>query len=55
MGAGAAQLSPSALAAAAELFGKGIPTVAVTRAASGTGVPPPNPGSVYVFSLQVCM
>ncbi len=39
MGSGAAQLSPSAKVAAADLFSKGIPTVAVARPVTGTGVP----------------
>ncbi|EMR70592.1 putative l-asparaginase protein [Eutypa lata UCREL1] len=46
MGAGAAQLSPSASAAAADLFSKGIPTVAVARPVTGTGVPSLYPGPV---------
>ncbi|PVH80050.1 Asparaginase/glutaminase [Cadophora sp. DSE1049] len=50
MGAGAAQLRPSTQAVAAELFSKGIPVVAVARPASGTGVPKPQPGSVFFAS-----
>ena len=49
MGPGAAQLSPSAQEAADDLFGKGIPTVAVARPATGTGVPSLYPDSVYVI------
>lgn len=48
MGPGAASLSPDARVAAAELFEKGIPTVAVARPATGTGMPPITPGPVYV-------
>ncbi|KAI1247360.1 hypothetical protein MGN70_011249 [Eutypa lata] len=50
MGAGAAQLSPSASAAAADLFSKGIPTVAVARPVTGTGVPSLYPGPVFYAS-----
>ncbi|KAL5322799.1 hypothetical protein ACEPPN_010776 [Leptodophora sp. 'Broadleaf-Isolate-01'] len=52
MGAGAAQLRPSTQAVAAELFSKGIPVVAVARPASGTGVPRPSIGSVYIGAEQ---
>lgn len=47
MGPGAAQLSPSGRAAAADLYTKGIPTVAVARPVSGTGAPGPYPGPVF--------
>ncbi|KAL3477341.1 Asparaginase/glutaminase [Aspergillus californicus] len=46
MGAGAAALSPDANDAADDLFKKGIPTVAVPRPVTGTGVPDLYPGSV---------
>lgn len=49
LGPGAAQLSPSAQAAAADLFSKGIPTVAVARPVTGTGVPGRFPGPMYVL------
>lgn len=48
MGPGAAQISPSASTAAADLFSQGIPTVLVTRAVTGTGVPGPFPDTVFV-------
>ncbi|RYP52951.1 hypothetical protein DL768_001945 [Monosporascus sp. mg162] len=51
MGAGAAQLSPSATEAAEVLFNKGIPTVAVARPPSGSGVPKIYPGSVFYASF----
>ncbi|GKT92721.1 L-asparaginase [Colletotrichum tofieldiae] len=44
LGPGAASVSPSAAAAAADLFEKGIPTVAAPRPASGAGVPHPVAG-----------
>ncbi|KAF5011887.1 hypothetical protein FDECE_2020 [Fusarium decemcellulare] len=50
MGPGAASLSPSARVAAEELFGKGIPTIAVARPVTGTGVPSITPGSVFYSS-----
>ncbi|UPK96975.1 hypothetical protein LCI18_007910 [Fusarium solani-melongenae] len=50
MGPGAASLSPGAREAAAELFKKGIPTVAVARPTTGTGVPSINPGPVFFSS-----
>ncbi|KAH6893538.1 Asparaginase/glutaminase [Thelonectria olida] len=50
LGPGAAQLSPSAQAAAAELFESGIPVVAVARPATGTGVPGRFPGSIFYSS-----
>ncbi|KAB5559589.1 Asparaginase/glutaminase [Coniochaeta sp. 2T2.1] len=50
LGAGAAQLSPSARAAATDLFSKGIPTVAAARPITGTGAPGPNPGPVFYSS-----
>ncbi|KAL4938523.1 hypothetical protein BDV06DRAFT_231706 [Aspergillus oleicola] len=46
LGPGAAALSPSALEAAEDLFAKGIPTVAVPRPVTGTGVPDLYPGAV---------
>ncbi|RYP59852.1 hypothetical protein DL769_008367 [Monosporascus sp. CRB-8-3] len=51
MGAGAAQLSPSATEAAEDLFNKGIPTVAVARPPSGSGVPKIYPGSIFYASF----
>ncbi|KAI1263923.1 Asparaginase/glutaminase [Xylariaceae sp. FL1019] len=50
LGPGAAQLSPSAQAAADDLFSMGIPTIAVARPVTGTGVPDPFPGSVIFAS-----
>ncbi|KAK1539960.1 L-asparaginase [Colletotrichum costaricense] len=45
LGPGAAAVSPSARAAAADLLEqRGIPTVAVARPVTGTGVPSPFPG-----------
>ncbi|KAL4795253.1 Asparaginase/glutaminase [Aspergillus venezuelensis] len=46
LGPGAAALSPSAHEAAEDLFDKGIPTVAVPRPVTGTGVPDLYPGAV---------
>jgi L-asparaginase len=51
LGPGAAALSPSANEAAADLFAQGIPTVAVARPVTGTGVPDLYPEAVYVFSV----
>ncbi|RYO89192.1 hypothetical protein DL766_003598 [Monosporascus sp. MC13-8B] len=51
MGAGAAHLSPSATEAAEDLFNKGIPTIAVARPSSGSGVPGVYPGSVFFASF----
>ncbi len=45
MGSGAAQLSPNAKTAAADLFSKGIPTIAVARPVTGTGAPAVFPGA----------
>ncbi|KAH7144598.1 Asparaginase/glutaminase [Dactylonectria estremocensis] len=50
LGPGAAQLSPSARLAAEDLFRQGIPTVAVARPVTGTGVPGRFPGSVFYAS-----
>ncbi|KAH7140601.1 Asparaginase/glutaminase [Dactylonectria macrodidyma] len=50
LGPGAAQLSPSARLAAEDLFGQGIPTVAVARPVTGTGVPGRFPGSIFYSS-----
>ncbi|KAJ0296935.1 hypothetical protein COL516b_011150 [Colletotrichum fioriniae] len=51
LGPGAAAVSPSARAAAAELLEqRGIPTIAVARPVTGTGVPSPFPGPLYVKS-----
>jgi L-asparaginase len=50
LGPGAAQLSPSARAAAVDLYAKGIPTIAVARPVTGTGVPGPYPGPVFFSS-----
>ena len=52
MGPGAASISPSTRAAAAELFSQGIPTVITARPLTGAGVPSPNPSSVYVQSCH---
>ncbi|KAI8267301.1 hypothetical protein K4K58_008199 [Colletotrichum sp. SAR11_239] len=46
LGPGAASVSPSARAAAADLFEQGIPTVAVARPVTGSGVPSPIPGAL---------
>ncbi|KAI1633514.1 Asparaginase/glutaminase [Biscogniauxia mediterranea] len=50
LGPGAAQISPSAEAAAADLLTQGIPTIAVARPVSGTGVPSPFPEGVIYSS-----
>ncbi|ORY01113.1 Asparaginase/glutaminase [Clohesyomyces aquaticus] len=50
LGPGAAQLSPNAQAAAKELFARGVPTIAVARPVSGTGVPGPYPGPIFYSS-----
>ena len=50
MGPGAASISPSTRAAAAELFEQGVPTVITARPLTGAGVPSPNPSSVYVIA-----
>ncbi|KAF7549918.1 hypothetical protein G7Z17_g6057 [Cylindrodendrum hubeiense] len=50
LGPGAAQLSPSAQVAAADLFEQGIPTVAVARPVTGTGVPGRFPGPIFYSS-----
>ncbi|KPM37600.1 hypothetical protein AK830_g8959 [Neonectria ditissima] len=50
LGPGAAQVSPSAAAAAADLFAKGIPIVAVARPVTGTGVPGRFPGAIFYSS-----
>ncbi|KAF7559138.1 hypothetical protein G7046_g5029 [Stylonectria norvegica] len=52
LGPGAAQLSPSAIAAATDLFSQGIPTIAVARPVTGTGVPGPNKGPVFFSSYM---
>ncbi|TPX17812.1 uncharacterized protein E0L32_002913 [Thyridium curvatum] len=52
LGPGAAQLSPAANKAADELYKKGIPTIAVPRPVTGSGMPDPYPGSV-IFSSYV--
>ncbi|KZL82267.1 l-asparaginase protein [Colletotrichum incanum] len=46
LGPGAASLSPSAAAAAADLFEKGVPTIAAPRPATGAGIPHPATGSL---------
>lgn len=46
MGSGAASLSPDARIVAEEFYEQGIPTIAVGRMGSGTGVPNASPGSV---------
>ncbi|WYZ39092.1 hypothetical protein EsH8_III_001006 [Colletotrichum jinshuiense] len=50
LGPGAASVSPSARAAAADLFEQGIPTVAVARPVTGSGVPSPIPGPLIYSS-----
>ncbi|KAL2844866.1 Asparaginase/glutaminase [Aspergillus pseudodeflectus] len=50
LGPGAAALSPSAKEAAADLFAQGIPTVAVARPVTGTGVPDLYPEAVIFAS-----
>ncbi|KAI8214819.1 hypothetical protein K4K53_011042 [Colletotrichum sp. SAR 10_77] len=50
LGPGAASVSPSARAAAADLFEQGIPTVAVARPVTGSGVPSPIPGALIYSS-----
>ncbi|KAL2875105.1 hypothetical protein SGCOL_009677 [Colletotrichum sp. CLE4] len=51
LGPGAAAVSPSARAAAADLLEqRGIPTVAVARPVTGTGVPSPVPGPLIYSS-----
>ncbi|KAH8173125.1 L-asparaginase 2-2 [Sarocladium implicatum] len=50
MGSGAASLSPDARIVADEFYAEGIPTVAVARMGSGTGVPNATPGSVIYGS-----
>ncbi|KAF4974024.1 hypothetical protein FZEAL_9044 [Fusarium zealandicum] len=50
MGPGAASLSPSAREAAADLFDAGIPTIAVARPVTGTGVPSMMPGPIFFSS-----
>ncbi|KAI0022811.1 Asparaginase/glutaminase [Xylariomycetidae sp. FL0641] len=46
LGPGAAQLSPGAQEAADALYAQGVPTVAVARPVTGTGVPDPIPGTI---------
>ena len=46
LGPGAAQLSSEAREAATDLYARGIPTVAVPRPVTGTGVPDRLPGPV---------
>ncbi|KAI0186704.1 Asparaginase/glutaminase [Xylaria flabelliformis] len=53
MGPGAAQLSPSAQDAAADLYNRGIPTVAVQRTITGTGIPGPIAEPIIYSSYQV--
>ncbi|KAI0864575.1 Asparaginase/glutaminase [Xylaria cubensis] len=53
MGPGAAQLSPSAQDAAAGLYNRGIPTVAVQRTVTGTGIPGPIAEPIIYSSYQV--
>ncbi|KAI6084882.1 Asparaginase/glutaminase [Hypoxylon rubiginosum] len=50
LGPGAAAVSPSALAAAKDLYSQGIPTIAVARPVTGTGVPDPTPASLIYSS-----
>ncbi|KAK7436469.1 L-asparaginase [Colletotrichum acutatum] len=51
LGPGAAAVSPSARAAAADLLEqRGIPTIAVARPVTGTGVPSPLPGPLIYSS-----
>ncbi|KAI1741758.1 Asparaginase/glutaminase [Xylaria scruposa] len=53
MGPGAAQLSPSAQDAAADLYNRGIPTVAVQRTVTGTGIPGPVAEPIIYSSYQI--
>ncbi|KAI1758311.1 Asparaginase/glutaminase [Xylaria castorea] len=53
MGPGAAQLSPSAQDAAADLYSRGVPTVAVPRTVTGTGVPGPVAEPIIYSSYQI--
>ncbi|KAI0179027.1 Asparaginase/glutaminase [Hypoxylon sp. FL1284] len=50
LGPGAAAVSPSAEAAAEDLYSRGIPTIAVARPVTGTGVPNPIPASLIYSS-----
>ncbi len=52
MGSGAASLSPSARAAAAELYKQGVAIVTVPRSVTGTGMPAPYPGPVFYASYM---
>lgn len=47
LGAGAAQLSSDALAAADVLYKRGIPVIASTRPVTGAGAPGLSPSAVY--------
>ncbi|KAJ2988912.1 hypothetical protein NUW58_g313 [Xylaria curta] len=53
MGPGAAQLSPSAQAAADDLYSQGIPTVAVPRTGTGSGIPDPVAKTIIYASYQI--
>ncbi|KAI1343089.1 Asparaginase/glutaminase [Xylariaceae sp. FL0016] len=50
LGPGAAQISPSAEAAAEDLYSQGIPTISVARPVTGTGIPDPEPGTLIYSS-----
>ncbi|KAI1080535.1 Asparaginase/glutaminase [Whalleya microplaca] len=50
MGAGAAQVSPNGQAVAKELYKQGVPTIAVARPVTGTGVPDPIPETIIYSS-----
>ncbi|KAH9883932.1 Asparaginase/glutaminase [Xylariomycetidae sp. FL2044] len=52
LGPGAAQVSPSGQAAAEELYKQGVPTIAVARPVTGTGVPDPE-ADVLIYSSYV--
>jgi len=50
LGPGAAALAPNAIAAATDLFSKGIPTIAVARPVTGSGMPDIYPGPIFYSS-----
>ncbi|KAI1378037.1 Asparaginase/glutaminase [Hypoxylon crocopeplum] len=50
LGPGAAAVSPSALAAAEDLYSQGIPTIAVARPVTGTGMPNIYPDALIYSS-----
>ncbi|KAI8950311.1 Asparaginase/glutaminase [Xylaria longipes] len=53
MGPGAAQLSPSAYDVAVDLYSRGIPTVAVARTVTGTGIPESVADTLIYSSYQI--